>query len=110
MTPQSVVALTERSLRVFEYRIARDGGGLGPCLGRWERDEILLVEGRRTELTQSYLSGQTGMSQTDRLDVLRLTATTPDGPLALDLPATDQPGIKDFEQALGSQGRGDLDE
>jgi hypothetical protein len=106
---QSVVALTERSLLVFEYRIARDGGGLGPCLGRWERDEIL-VEGCRTELTQSSMNGQTDTWQTDRLDVLRLTATTPDGPLALDLPATDQPGIKDFEQALGSHGPGDLDE
>jgi hypothetical protein len=109
---QSVVALTERSLLVFEYRIGRE---LGPCLGRWRRDEIS-VEAWRTELTQSYLSGQTGMDTTDRLEVLRLTATTPDGPLALELPAADQPGIKDFEQALGSQGLrsdrppGDLDE
>jgi hypothetical protein len=106
---QSVVALTERSLLVFEYRIARDGGGLGPCLGRWERDEIL-VEGCRTELTQSSMNGQTDMWQTDHFDVLQLTASTPDGPLALDLPATDQPGIKDFEQALRSQGPGELDE
>ena len=42
--------------------------------------------------------------ETERFKVLRLTATTPDAPLALDLPAADQPGIKDFEQAVGSQG------
>ncbi len=104
---QSVVALTERCLLVFEYRL---GTELGPCLGRWRRDEISL-EGWRTELKQSYLSGQTGMSTTDRMDVLRLTATTPDGPLALELPAEDQPGIKQFEQALGQALRsGDPDE
>jgi hypothetical protein len=94
---QTVVALTERSLLVFEYRIGRDGGGLGPCLGRWQRDEIS-VEGWRTEFKQSYVSGQTDTWQTDYFDVLRLTATTPDGPLALDLPAADQPGIQDFER------------
>jgi hypothetical protein len=103
----SVVALTERSLLIFEYRI---GTELGPCLGRWRRDEISL-EGWRTELKQSYLSGQTGMDTTDRLDVPRLTATTSDGPLALELPAEDQPGIAQFEQALGSALRsGDADE
>jgi hypothetical protein len=96
---QSVVALSERSLLVFEYRI---GGELGPCLGRWRRDESF-VEAWRTELTQSSLNTSDGRT-TDRLDVLRLTASTPDGPLALDLPAADQPGIKDFEQAVGSQG------
>jgi len=103
----SVVALTECSLLVFEYRLGRE---VGPCLGQMRRDEISL-EGCRTELKQSYLSGQTGMSTTDRLDVLRLTATTPDGPLALELPAEDQPGIKQFEQALGQALRsGDPDE
>jgi hypothetical protein len=56
------------------------------------------------------MNGQTDMWQTDHFDVLQLTASTPDGPLALDLPATDQPGIKDFEQALRSQGPGELDE
>jgi len=99
---QSVVAFTERSLLVFEYHLRRDAGAVGPCLGRWRRDEIG-VEGRRTELTQSSFSAQTDTRETDRLDVLRLTATTPDGPLALDLPAAGQPGIKEFEHALGSQ-------
>src|SRR5215212_1713489 len=39
----SVVALTDRSLLVFEFRLggkARIGGELGPCMGRWRRDEI----------------------------------------------------------------------
>jgi len=39
----SVVALTERSLLVFELRIGRKkriGGELGPCLGQWRRDEV----------------------------------------------------------------------
>ena len=38
---------------------------------------------------------------TEQTKMLRLTATTPDGPLALDLPVADQPGIKEFEQAVG---------
>jgi hypothetical protein len=91
----SVVALTERSLLVFEYRIDRGADGLGPCLGRWARDEIF-IDVCRTELTMS------SNGQTDRMDVLTLDATTPDGQLALLLPAGDQPGIKDFEQALPS--------
>ena len=95
-TRHSVVALTERSLLVFEYRIGR-GGGLGPCLGRWARDAISL-EAWRTELVQS------SNGQTNRMDLLQLTATTPDGTLALDLPAADQPGIKEFEQALACSG------
>jgi hypothetical protein len=96
------VALTERSLLVFEYRM---GAELGPCLGRWRRDEIS-VETRRTELKRSYVNGQTDVSETARLRVLRLTATTPDGPLALDLPTAASPGeIKDFEHAVRSQGR-----
>jgi hypothetical protein len=96
-TRQSVVALTERSLLVFEYRIGRGGDGLGPCLGRWARDAISLGAWR-TELVQS------SNGQTNRMDLLQLNATTPDGPLALDLPATDQPGIKEFEQALACSG------
>jgi hypothetical protein len=90
----SVVALTESSLMVFEYRIDRGSAGLGPCLGRWARDEIF-VDVCRTELTLS------SNGQTDRMDVLTLDATTPDGQVALLLPAGEQPGIKDFEQALG---------
>jgi hypothetical protein len=34
------------------------------------------------------------------LKVLRLTATTPDGPLTLDLPVAGRPGIKEFEQTI----------
>ena len=92
-TRHSVVALTEHSLLVFEYRIGTGPDALGPYLGRWARDAISL-EAWRTELVQS------SNGQTDRMDLLQLTATTPDGPLALDLPAADQPGIKEFEQAL----------
>jgi hypothetical protein len=104
----SVVALTERSLLVFEFRIGRQersGGELGPCLGRWPRDEIS-VEVRRTELKRSVVNAASPNDSlaTERLKVLRLTANTPDGPLALDLPAAGQPGIKDFEQAVRSQG------
>jgi hypothetical protein len=104
----SVVALTERSLLVFEFRIgrkARIGGELGPCLGRWQRDEIS-VDVRRTELKRSVANNASPYDSltTERLKVLRLTATTPEGPLALDLPTADQPGIKDFEQAVRSQG------
>jgi hypothetical protein len=104
----SVVVLTERSLLVFEFRIGRKeriGGELGPCLGRWRRDEIA-VEVRRTELKRSVVNhaSPNNALATERLKVLRLTATTPDGPLALELPVADQPGIKDFEQAVGSRG------
>jgi hypothetical protein len=104
----SVVALTERSLLVFEFRIDRKtriGGELGPCLGRWPRDEIS-ADVRGTELKRSVANNASPHDSltTERLKVLRFTATTPDGPLALDLPAADQPGIKDFEQAVGSQG------
>ena len=74
-------------------------------MGRWRRDEISL-EVRRAELKRSVVnnSSPTDSLASERLKVLRLTATTPDGLLALDLPAADQPGIKDFEQAVGSQG------
>jgi hypothetical protein len=106
----SVVALTDRSLLVFEYRIGRKeriGGALGPCLGRWQRDEIS-VETRRTELKRSVVNNASAYDSlaTERLKVLRLTATTPDGLLALDLPTAASPGgIKDFEQAVRSRGR-----
>jgi hypothetical protein len=105
----SVVALTERSLLVFEFRIGRKvrvGGELGPCLGRWPRDQIS-IEVRRTVLKRSVANTASPYDSltTERLKVLRLTATTPDGPLALDLPAAGQPGIKEFEQAVGGQGR-----
>jgi hypothetical protein len=99
----SVVALTDRSLLLFEYRIGRE---LGPCLGRWPRDEIS-VETRRTVLKRSVLnSGSHDSLVTERVNVLRLTATTPDGLLVLDLPTAATPGgIKDFEQAVRSRGR-----
>jgi hypothetical protein len=100
----SVVALTDRSLLVFEYRIGEE---LGPCLGRWLRAEIS-VETRRTELKRSVVNNASPHDSlaTDRLRVLRLTATTPDGMLALDLPTGASPGgIKDFEQAVRSRGR-----
>jgi hypothetical protein len=96
-TRQSVVALTDRSLLVFEYRIGSRADGLGPCLGRWARDAISLGAWR-TELVQS------SNGQTNRMDLLQLNATTRDGPLALDLPVADQPGIKEFEQALACSG------
>lgn len=100
----SVVALTEGSLLVFEYRIGRGSRGgedLGPCLGRWPRDEIA-VEARRTVLERSSLkSGSPYDSvETERTKMLRLTATTSEGPLALDLPVAGQPGIREFERAL----------
>jgi hypothetical protein len=101
----SVVALTERSLLVFEFRVGRRtraGGNLGPCLGRWPRTEIS-VEVRRIVLERSVLNSASAYDSlsTERTKMLRLTATTPDGPLALDLPVADQPGIKEFEQAVG---------
>jgi hypothetical protein len=102
----SVVALTERSLLVFEFRVGgrtRVGNELGPCVGRWPRDEIS-VEVRRTVLERSVLNSASAYDslETDRLKVLRLTATTPDGPLVLDMPTAGQPGIKEFEQAVRS--------
>jgi hypothetical protein len=97
----AVVAITKSSLLVFEYRV---GTELGPCLGRWPREEIS-IETKRTQLKRSYVNGQTDVNETARLRVLRLTATTPDGPLALDLPTAASPGeIRDFEQAVRSQG------
>jgi hypothetical protein len=101
---QSVVALGERSLLVFEFRVGgrtRIGNELGPCLGRWPRDEIS-VEVRRTMLERSSLNSGSAYDSlgTERFRVLRLTATTPDGPLVLDLPTAGQPGIKDFEHAV----------
>jgi hypothetical protein len=101
---QSVVALGERSLLVFEFRIGgrtQIGNELGPCLGRWPRDEVS-VEVRRTVLERSSLNSGSAYDslETERFKVLRLTATTPDGPLVLDLPAAGQPGIKDFEHAV----------
>jgi len=61
---------------------------------------------QRTELKRSVANTGSPYDslETERLKVLRLTATTPDGPLALDLPVAAQPWIKDFEQAIGSQG------
>jgi hypothetical protein len=59
------------------------------------------------ELKRSVLNSASAYDSlgTERFKVLRLTATTPDGPLALDLPTAGQPGIKDFEQALaGARG------
>jgi hypothetical protein len=38
------------------------------------------------------------------LKVLRLTATTPDGPLVLDLPAADQPGIEELSGPSTAKG------
>jgi hypothetical protein len=96
---QSVVALTTGSLMAFEYRIAR-GEELGPPVGRWRRDEIA-VEARRMQLKQSGRNAQTDVRETTRLNVLRLSATTPDGLLALDLPPG-SPGIRDFEHAIGT--------
>jgi len=102
----SVVALTERSLLVFEFRIGRSGGDLGPCVGRWPRDEISL-EARRTLLERSSLNAASPYDAvgTDRTTMLRLTATTPDGPLALDLPVAGQPGTREFRRELGSRRR-----
>jgi hypothetical protein len=105
----SLVALTERSLLVFEFRVGhrtRIGGDLGECVGRWRRDEIS-VEVRRIELERSVLNAASAYDslETERVKMLRLTATTPDGPLALDLPVAGQPGIKEFEQAVGGQGQ-----
>jgi hypothetical protein len=102
----SVVALTERSLLVFEFRVGgrtRIGNELGPCLGRWPRDEIS-VDVRRTVLERSVLNSASAYDslETDRSKVLRLTAITPDGPLILDMPTAGQPGIKEFEQAVRS--------
>jgi hypothetical protein len=100
----SIVALTEQSLLVFEFRVGRKtqiGGDLGPCLGRWRRDEIS-VEVRRIELERSVLNSASAYDSlsTERTKVLRLTAATPDGPLTLDLPVAGQPGIKEFEQTI----------
>jgi hypothetical protein len=100
----TVVTLTEDSLLVFEFRIGRNvqsGEELGACLGRWPRDEIS-VEVRRTVLERSVLNSGSPYDslETERTKVLRLTATTPDGPLAVDMPVTGQPGIKDFERAV----------
>jgi hypothetical protein len=107
-TRPSVVALTERSMLVFEFRVGRTAGEeLGPCLGRWRRDEISL-EARRTVLERSSLNSGSAYDSlgTDRTKMLRLTAATPDGPLQLDLPVADQPGIREFEQAVaGTTGR-----
>jgi hypothetical protein len=71
----SVVALTEHSLLIFEFRIGRKtriGGELGPCPGRWPRDEIS-VEVRRTELKRSVLNSASAYDslETEGFKVLR---------------------------------------
>lgn len=75
-------------------------------MGRWRRDEIS-VEVPRIELERSVLNAASAYDslETERVKMLRLTATTPDGPLALDLRVAGQPGIKEFEQAVAAKAR-----
>jgi hypothetical protein len=100
----SVVALTETSLLVFDYRVGRNtraGEDLEQCLGQWPRDESS-VEVRRTVLERSHLNSGSPYDSvgTERTTMLRLTATTPEGPLVLDLPVAGQPGPREFKRAL----------
>lgn len=94
---QAVLAVTESRVMAWESRIGQRGPELIRELGSWPHAAVTL-ERKREEIVTSWTDAD-GDSTTSRSKLLRYRMATPDGVLAVDVPAGRGPSAE-LDRAL----------
>lgn len=93
-----VLAVTASRVGVWEACITREGPDVASEIASWPHAAVAL-ERKRHEIVRSGTDCAGGETKTSRLKVLRYRITTPDGELAVDVPAGRGPAAE-LDRAL----------